>query len=254
MNPLQTCQEIGYKCKQNTNVCHCRHPQSNSVVTGLPQCCQLYRVVRETPDYLPVSRLESEISWIIAKVCHFLKTHFPTRKFQIFCIVWDNLLLTSTFPHKRRYAIVILAIMWLVGSKRIRSNVTMPTTFFSRALCLRKFATIGVNVVFFAQMTSCAVRYHVVYHSFRINSEHLRTWRVDSPVTEWRSKLELELETCKRKMLAIQRGYMLAIMIICWNPTIFSWGLNCWEKGSGEVGHWKESSLIPWSTLTNLHS
>ena len=94
--------------------------------------------------------------------------------------------------------------------------------FFSRALCHRKFATIGVNVFFFffAQMTSCAVRYHVVYHSFRINSEHLKTWRVDSHVTEWRS--EVELETCKRKMLAIQRGYMPGIMIICGKPTIFS--------------------------------
>lgn len=103
--------------------------------------------------------------------------------------------------------------------------------FFSRALCHRKFATIGVNVYFFlAQMTSCAVRYHVIYHSFRINSEHLKTWRVDSHVTEWRSKLEQELETCKRKMLAIQRGYMPGIMIICRKPTIFSWGLNCCKK------------------------
>ena len=100
----------------------------------------------------------------------------------------------------------------------------MQTTFFSRALCHRKFATIEVNVCFFffAQMTSCAVRYHVIYHSFRINSEHLRTWRVYSPVTEWRSKLEMELETSKRKMLAIQRGYMPGIMIICRKPTIFS--------------------------------
>ena len=80
--------------------------------------------------------------------------------------------------------------------------------FFSRALCHRKFATIGVNVFFFfSQMTSCAVRYHVIYHSFRINFVHLKAWSVDSHVTEWRSKLELELEleTCKRKMLAIQR-------------------------------------------------
>ena len=39
------------------------------------QGCQLSRIIRETPDFelfLPVSRLESEISRIIAEVCHFL--------------------------------------------------------------------------------------------------------------------------------------------------------------------------------------
>ena len=39
------------------------------------QACQLSRIIRETPDFesfLPVSRLESEISRIIAMVCNFL--------------------------------------------------------------------------------------------------------------------------------------------------------------------------------------
>ena len=39
------------------------------------QCCQLSRIIWETPDFEPflqVSRLESEISLIIAKVCYFL--------------------------------------------------------------------------------------------------------------------------------------------------------------------------------------
>ena len=39
------------------------------------QDCQLSRIIRKTPDFelfLPVSRLESEISRIIAEVCHFL--------------------------------------------------------------------------------------------------------------------------------------------------------------------------------------
>ena len=39
------------------------------------RCCQLSRIMRETPDfdpYLLVSRLESEIPRIITKVCHFL--------------------------------------------------------------------------------------------------------------------------------------------------------------------------------------
>ena len=78
-------------------------------------------------------------------------------------------------------------------------------------------------------MTSCAVRYHVIYHSFRINFEHLKTWSVDSHVTEWRSKLELE--TCKRKMLAIQRVTCLESWLYVENLQFFSWGLNCCEKG-----------------------
>ena len=39
------------------------------------QGCQLSRITRETPDFepfLPVSRIESEISRIIAEVCNFL--------------------------------------------------------------------------------------------------------------------------------------------------------------------------------------
>ena len=39
------------------------------------QCCQLSRIMRETADFepfLPVSRFESEISWIIAEVYNFL--------------------------------------------------------------------------------------------------------------------------------------------------------------------------------------
>ena len=37
------------------------------------QCCQLSRIIQETPDfgpYLPVSRLEYEISQIFTEVCH----------------------------------------------------------------------------------------------------------------------------------------------------------------------------------------
>ena len=37
------------------------------------QCCQLSRIIQETPDfglYLPVSRLEYEISRILTNVCH----------------------------------------------------------------------------------------------------------------------------------------------------------------------------------------
>ena len=35
--------------------------------------------------------------------------------------------------------------------------------------------------VFFAQMTSCATRYIIIYHPFRINSQYLKMLGVDSP-------------------------------------------------------------------------
>ena len=35
--------------------------------------------------------------------------------------------------------------------------------------------------VFFAQMTSYTVQYDIIYHPFPINSQYLKTWRVDSP-------------------------------------------------------------------------
>ena len=57
--------------------------------------------------------------------------------------------------------------MWLVGSKPIRSNVTIPTTSFLH--------------VFFSQMMSCAVHYDIIYHPFPINFQYLRTCGVDSP-------------------------------------------------------------------------
>ena len=55
------------------------------------QCCQLSRIIQETSDfgpYLLVSRLESDISQIIAKVAISCRLDFPTIKFQIFCVVW----------------------------------------------------------------------------------------------------------------------------------------------------------------------
>ena len=68
----------------------------------------------------------------------------------------------KTFPRKFQQtvviasvAIVILAIMRLVGNKPIRSNVTM------------------------LMMTSC--RYDVIYHHFPINSQYLKTRGVGSP-------------------------------------------------------------------------
>ena len=36
---------------------------------------------------------------------------------------------------------------------------------------------------FLAQMTLFVTRYYVIYHSFPINSQHLMTWEVGSPVS-----------------------------------------------------------------------
>ena len=36
--------------------------------------------------------------------------------------------------------------------------------------------------VFYAQMTSCAVHYDIIYYPFFINSQYLNTSEVDSPV------------------------------------------------------------------------
>ena len=54
------------------------------------QCCQLSRIIKVTPDfgpYLPVSKLESDISQIIAQVAISCSLHFMTIKFQTFFIV-----------------------------------------------------------------------------------------------------------------------------------------------------------------------
>ena len=55
------------------------------------QCCQFSWIIRDAPDFeplLPVSRLESEISRIIAKFAFSCRLDFLSMKFQIFCIVW----------------------------------------------------------------------------------------------------------------------------------------------------------------------
>ena len=49
--------------------------QLYSLKMNILQCCQLYWIIPDTPDFepfLPVSRLESEISRIVAEVCYFL--------------------------------------------------------------------------------------------------------------------------------------------------------------------------------------
>ena len=40
------------------------------------------------------------------------------------------------------------------------------------------------------------VSYHVIYHQYPINSQYLKTWGVDSPVTTQFWKLSLDLKQC----------------------------------------------------------
>ena len=63
---------------------------SDSYQPLVEQCCLLSQIIGETPDfgqYLLVSRLESDISQIIAKAVTFCRLDFPIIKFQIFCVV-----------------------------------------------------------------------------------------------------------------------------------------------------------------------
>ena len=56
-------------------VSYVRSPLQADVKNHDHQGCQLFRIIQETPDFDPfllVSRLDYEISWIIAEVCHFL--------------------------------------------------------------------------------------------------------------------------------------------------------------------------------------
>ena len=64
--------------------------------------------------------------------------------------------------------------MWLVGSKPIKSNVVQQHLF--RAFCVIANSGRSESTVSFAQMTSCAIRYDIIYHPFAINSQYLKTW------------------------------------------------------------------------------
>ena len=66
--------------------------------------------------------------------------------------------------------------MWLVGSKPIKSNVEQQHLF--RAFCVIANSWRSESTVSFAQMTSCSIRYDVIYHPFAMNSQYLKTWGV----------------------------------------------------------------------------
>ena len=67
--------------------------------------------------------------------------------------------------------------MWLLASKPIRSNVTMPTTSFSHVLW--RWESRGI---FCTNDIMCLQLYYdVIHHPCPINPNYLETWRVDSP-------------------------------------------------------------------------
>ena len=118
--------------------------------------------------YLPISRLENEISRIITKGCHFFsRLDFPTIKFQLFCIVWGILMLTSNVCSSTPVYCCNI-IIWLVFAHLVSSQIHNSWTQW----------------VVFAQMTSCALCYDVIY-PFTNNSQYLKTWGVDSPAQRW---------------------------------------------------------------------
>ena len=74
--------------------------------------------------------------------------------------------------------------MWLVGRKLIKSNVVQH---LFRAFCVIVNSGRSESTVSFAQMTSCAIRYDIIYHPFAINSQYLKTWRGWQPCRSHRT-------------------------------------------------------------------
>ena len=106
--------------------------------------------------------------------------------------------------------------MWLVGSKPIRSNVTIPTTSFS-------------HIFFFSQMTSHAVHCDV---SIIPSPSILNIWRrggVDSPVSD-NLYQENKAYKLKRSIPRVPHScpqrlsFHLVTWSYCWVVLIINWG------------------------------
>ena len=79
------CSSLVPALSKSAHVTVIKYP-SDSYQPLVEQCCLLSQIIGETP-YLLVSRLESDIFRIIAKVVTFCRLDFPIIKFQIFCVV-----------------------------------------------------------------------------------------------------------------------------------------------------------------------
>ena len=143
---LFSLQERGPKAFEHSCTTHFKIFYCYWVLTSFP--LKLGRWKKNTDRSIDNNRarvLEYEISQIIAKICHFLSgLDFPTMTFQLFCVVWAILMLKSNVIIQYIYTVaIVIFTMWLVGSKPIRSNVTIPTTSFSCIIsCHHKVVTI----------------------------------------------------------------------------------------------------------------
>ena len=93
---------------------------------------------------------------------------FPTMKFQIFCVVWIILMLTILNVSSQT------PVCNIDISNNVVGQMLQCQQHLFRAFC------VTTNIwddrsqrVFFAQMTSCAVHYDIIYHPFPINSQYL---------------------------------------------------------------------------------
>ena len=106
--------------------------------------------------YLPVSRLEYEIFWIITERLPFL--------------------VDSTFQQWNFKYFALFELLFLILTLNVSSQTPVcyfNVMFFSSVLRHRKYSRQSESKSVFAQMTSCAVRYHVIYHPFHVNSQYL---------------------------------------------------------------------------------
>ena len=87
------------------------------------------------------------------------------------------------FPYQM-FTIVISEIMWLVQSKPIKSNVTRPTTPFSRILCHHKFVMIGY---FFHKWCH---QQCIMTSSFIRSLSILNIWRCGGLTALWRAQIK----------------------------------------------------------------
>ena len=76
----------------------------------------------------------------------------------VFCVVWAIFMLASNVSSQ--IPTCHCKIMWLVGSKPIRSNVTMPTTSFLCVLCHSKLVMIRVKEYFCTHDVMCYALWH----------------------------------------------------------------------------------------------
>ena len=111
----------------------------------------------------------NEIPRIITEVCHFFsRLDFLTIKFQLFCVVYAMLMLTSNVSSLTPVCHCNI-IIWLVFTHFVSSQIHDNWR----------------QQVFFAQMMSWTLRYDVIDHPFPVNSQYLKMCGIHSPAQRW---------------------------------------------------------------------